>query len=265
MPDSNRSETPAHDLTESGLPSAGIHLARPVRMTVALRVMTYNIQGHAVLKRAKHIGEIVTVIRQLRPDVIGLQEVHRGTHHGRSGDQIEEIASATKMQLFFGRTIERLGGEYGSAVLTTGTIESGVTHPLGGRGEPRNVLSCSVNVRDFRFTFLVAHLAAWFRFHRGSRTEQIRALQEVIHPGLAPFVLVGDFNASPRAPEMQQLIRSENLRLAGEHGERSHALSRQRLDYIFTDPSWSAESSWVVPLGPSDHWPLVADLVSASS
>ena len=51
------------------------------------------------------------------------------------------------------------------------------------------------------------------------------------------------------------------LAIAGEHLEKSHRLSRARLDYVFTDLSWKTEASWVVRIGPSDHWPLIADLV----
>lgn len=231
----------------------------------SLRVMTYNIEGHAVLRRKRHIDEVAAVVRQLRPDVLGLQEVHRGTHSGRSGDQLQQLASATGMELFFGQTIERLGGEYGNAVLTRGSIESGRTWPLGGKGEARSLLECRIAFGGLRFTFLVAHLAAWFRLHRASRAAQIEQLAEVLGTMTPPFILVGDFNTPPRAPEMQKLLRSEHLAIAGEHLEKSHRLSRTRLDYVFTDLSWKTEASWVVRIGPSDHWPLVADLTREGS
>jgi endonuclease/exonuclease/phosphatase family metal-dependent hydrolase len=244
---------------------AFISLASADVSVESLRVMTYNIQGHAVLRRQRHIEDVAAVVRQLRPDVLGLQEVHRGTHSGRSGDQLQQLASATGMELFFGQTIERLGGEYGNAILTRGSIESGRTWPLGGKGEARSLLGCRIALGGLRFTFLVAHLAAWFRFHRASRAAQIEQLGEVLSTIAPPFILVGDFNTPPRAPEMQRLLRDEHLAIAGEHSEKSHRLSRTRLDYVFTDRSWKTEASWVVRIGPSDHWPLVADLVREDS
>jgi endonuclease/exonuclease/phosphatase family metal-dependent hydrolase len=230
-----------------------------------LRVMSYNIQGHAVLKRKQHIREVADVIRQLRPDVVGLQEVHKNTHSLRSGDQIADLAQATGMELFFGKSTSFGGGEYGNAVLARGKIDSGRVHELPGGGETRSILECSVIAGGYTFTIFVAHLAAWFRFSRGTRAAQLERLAEVIHPSKAPYFLVGDFNTGPRSPEMTKLLASEQLRLCGEHVEMSHRLSRTRLDYIFADPSWKTSASWVVRLGPSDHWPLIADVVTAGT
>lgn len=225
-----------------------------------IRVMSYNIEGHAVLKRRRHLEEIGAVIRQMRPDIVGLQEVHRNTHEKRSGDQIAELAASTRMELYFGRSVEGWGGEYGNAILTRGRVLNAEVHPLPGEGEARTVLQSHVEVGDRTYTFVVTHLAAWFRFARGTRASQLQKLGQIIDSTDAPFILVGDFNASPQAREMKSFLAHERLQICGEHVESSHRLSRKRLDYIFSDRACKVRDSWVIRLGPSDHWPLVADL-----
>src|SRR5437762_9208845 len=47
------------------------------RQTRPLLVMTYNIAGHDQLYDSEHIRKIAEVINQVKPDIVGLQEVHR--------------------------------------------------------------------------------------------------------------------------------------------------------------------------------------------
>ncbi|MES1211662.1 MAG: endonuclease/exonuclease/phosphatase family protein, partial [Acidobacteriota bacterium] len=48
-----------------------------------LVVMTYNIAGHDELIDGDHVRKIADEIRRLHPDVVALQEVHRGTWQAR--------------------------------------------------------------------------------------------------------------------------------------------------------------------------------------
>ena len=57
-----------------------------------LKVISYNIQGHAAGRRADHIPKIAETIAALEPDVVGLQEVHCRTRASQLHDQAETIA-----------------------------------------------------------------------------------------------------------------------------------------------------------------------------
>ena len=46
----------------------------------SLKVMSYNIQGHAARGRADFLPKLAEVIAAVKPDVVGLQEVHSRTH-----------------------------------------------------------------------------------------------------------------------------------------------------------------------------------------
>ena len=223
-----------------------------------LRVVSYNIQGHAARTRHDHVPKLAEVVAALNPDVVGLQEVHCGTRAFR-GNQAQLLAEMTGLQLAFGMSCPMDGGEYGNAVLTRGTVRSFRAHPLPGSGEPRSVLQTDIELRDFAFTFFVTHLAAWGRLLRVARLRQIAALGDITARGPLPHVLVGDFNVPPGAEELRVLLSHGHLRPCGEMREVTFPMTRQRLDYVFCDPRWEITGSEVVRRGPSDHWPIVVD------
>ena len=225
-----------------------------------LKVVSYNIQGHAAAKRADHIPKIAATIAELAPDVAGLQEVHCRTRQSGLLDQAEALAKLTGLNLFFGRSCAMDGGDYGNAVLTRGTIESATVHPLPGSGEPRSLLQSRIVIGGAAMTFFVTHLAAWGRLLRGARLQQIASLGDITARAGGPHVLVGDFNVAPAAEELRVLLAHGHLRIAGETREPTFPLTRQRLDYVFCDARWNYAGGEVARRGPSDHWPLVACL-----
>ena len=224
-----------------------------------LRVMSYNIQGHAAARRQDHLPKLAEVIAAVKPDVVGLQEVHCGTRAGPA-HQGESLASLTGLNQWFGRSCAMNGGDYGNSVLTRGTIEAAHVYPLPGSGEPRSVLQTDIALDGMKFTFFVTHLAAWGRLLRVARTRQIAELGDIIARGALPHVLVGDFNVPPAADEMRTLLSHGHLRVCGDMKETTFPMTRQRLDYVFCDPQWEFVAAEVVRRGPSDHWPVVVDL-----
>lgn len=226
-----------------------------------LKVVSYNIQGHAASRRPDHLPKIAETIAALKPDVVGLQEVHCRTKASPDVHQAEAIARRTNMNVWFGRSCAMEGGDYGNAVLTRGTIESARVHPLPGSGEPRSLLESHISFDGTTILFYVTHLAAWGRLLRNARLSQIASLGDITARGADPHILVGDFNVPPSAAEMRELQSHGHLRVAGDMREPTFPMTRQRLDYVFCDPRWEYVSGEVVKRGPSDHWPLVANLV----
>lgn len=225
----------------------------------SLRIMSYNIQGHAAAKRQDHLPKLAEVIAAAQPDVVGLQEVHCRTRVGPV-HQGEALASLTGMNLWFGRSCAMDGGDYGNAVLTRGTVDAAHVYPLPGSGEPRAVLQTDLTVEGVQLTFFVTHLAAWGRLLRMSRLSQIEQLADITARGSLPHVLVGDFNVPPAGEEIQILMSHAHLRVCGDMKEVTFPMTRQRLDYVFCDPRWEFISAEVIRRGPSDHWPIVVEL-----
>ncbi len=224
-----------------------------------LKFMSYNIQGHAAARREDHLPKLAEVIAAVKPDVVGLQEVHFNTRAGPA-HQGEVLAALTGLQHSFGRSCAMNGGDYGNAVLTRGSIEAAYTHPLPGSGEPRSVLQTDIELDGARFTFFVTHLAAWGRLLRNARMRQIATLGDITARGALPHVLVGDFNVPPVAEEISTLLSHGHLRVCGDFKEATFPMTRQRLDYVFGDPRWRFHGQEVIRRGPSDHWALVVEL-----
>jgi endonuclease/exonuclease/phosphatase family metal-dependent hydrolase len=224
-----------------------------------VKIMSYNIQGHAAMRRQDHLPKLAEVIVAEKPDVVGLQEVHWRTRVGPT-HQGEALASLTGMNLLFGRSTIMDGGEYGNAVLTRGEIKSSFVHPLPGSGEPRSLLQTDIHLDGNDLTFFVTHLAAWGRLLRVARKRQIAELGDIIARGSLPHVLVGDFNVPPGADEIRTLLSHGHLRVIGDPRETTFPMTRQRLDYIFVDPRWEALGTDIIRRGPSDHWAITAEL-----
>lgn len=224
-----------------------------------MKLLTYNVQGHAAARRADHLQRIAEVIGDVNPDVACLQEVHCRTR--KSGiDQAEVLARLTGLTLAFGRSCAMDGGDYGNAVLTRGEVTASEVFPLPGGGEPRSVMRSDVIVDGLSLSVFVTHLSAWGRLRRRERLEQIARLGDVTTTSPWPHVLAGDFNVSPGALEIRTLMSHGHLRPAGSMRETTYPLTRQRLDYIFCDPRWRIAGTEVLRRGPSDHWPLLVEL-----
>lgn len=229
-----------------------------------VRVMSYNVGGHGARWSARYLERVAAVIAAAAPDVVGLQEVHRGTRQSRLADQAAELGRLTGMAVHFGRsfTMEK-GGEFGNAVLARGAVLSAAVRPLPGPGEPRTVLSTRLALApaDTEVDFHVTHLAAWGRFGRAARSVQIAGLVETLKQSPGAFILAGDLNAPPGAPEIGALLASELFRKCGDGVAVTHKLLRQQIDYVFAGPGWTTAAHRVIRSGPSDHWPVLVELV----
>lgn len=232
--------------------------ARPVR------VLSYNVEGHAALVRGGHLQEIARVIVEQQPDVVGLQEIHRGTWQSRFRDQAAEIGRLTGMAVHFGKSFGTPlgvgGAEFGNAILTRGALRDAEVVPLPSFGEPRSLLRATVELEGGEFDFMVTHLAAWGGLNRRVRTRQTHCIADHVRAAGRRFVLCGDFNAQPASDELGALFAGDLVRLCGLASEPTYPLLGQRIDYILAGPGWEVGPAAVVKVGPSDHWPIVAEL-----
>jgi endonuclease/exonuclease/phosphatase family metal-dependent hydrolase len=226
-----------------------------------LVVMSYNIEGHASLLSSEHIAEIAKTIRKYNPDIVGINEAHRHTWQARFGDHVEQLRRLTGMNAVFGRSYVFARGEFGNAVLTRGQILSADVHELPGTGEPRTLLETVVRVNGGTVELYVTHTTAWASINQATRDTQLHCINAHVRASRHPFILVGDLNAPPDSAEISRFLDRNVLQLAGDAKEPTHKVMEQRLDYILADPGWQVRSARVLDDGPSDHRPILAELV----
>lgn len=226
-----------------------------------LLVMTYNIEGDAELLKANQMDEIAAVINQVRPDVVGLNEVHRRTWQSRFKDQPARLQALTHMSGVFGRSYDEIGGGFGNAILTRGTIVHHEVHNLPASGEPRSLLEAVIDIDGTRIEMFVTHVAAWASLNSGIRGRQLACAANHVRVSPYPHIMTGDLNAPPQAPEIEEFRRiNTTLQICGEDIGDTQRVMKQRIDYIFADRGWQVRSVRVLDIGPSDHRPVIAEL-----
>jgi endonuclease/exonuclease/phosphatase family metal-dependent hydrolase len=232
-----------------------------------LLVMTYNIEGDAELVKGHgHIEKIAEVINRVKPDIVGLNEVHRHTWQSRFDDQIGDLQALTHMSGAFGRSYSEIGGAFGNAVLTRGAILSAGVHNLPSAGEPRSILVTTIRIDGATVNFDVAHVASWGGLNSEIRGRQLDCVARHVRVSPYPHILTGDFNAPPSADEIKAFrASSTTLAIAGEDLPPTQRTMKKRIDYIFADLGWRVADARVLDTGPSDHRPVIAELVHAQA
>lgn len=222
--------------------------------------MSYNIMGHGTERSARHLENVAAVIRELDPDVAGLQEVHCRTRRSPGIDQAEELGLRTSMKVTFGRSCSMHGGEYGNAILSKQTVRDVSIDLLPGSGERRSLMRATVDLGSKVLRIYVTHLTAWGAFRRAERMSQIEAIRTVIDAETEPFVFVGDLNTTPRTREIVRLLECEGLQQCGGAKMVTHRFTRSCFDYVFAGRGARAVSAQAIRKGPSDHWPVIAEV-----
>ncbi|MBJ6629358.1 endonuclease/exonuclease/phosphatase family protein [Streptomyces sp. I4(2020)] len=242
---------------------------------VPLRVATYNIHAGAGEDQVFDLDRTAAALRDLRADVIGLQEVD--VHWGERSDFTDEaraLAEKLRMRVFFAPIYDldpaAEGGErrqYGVAVLSRHPVLHAENHeitrlstqtpdpvPAPAPGFAEIVIS----VKGVRTHVYSTHLD--YRADPSIRAAQVDDMLGILADGRGPGVLVGDFNAEPSAPELAPLWHT--LRdAAPDAGFTYPAIAPQkRIDLITVSDGITVTGARTHATDASDHRPVVADL-----
>jgi len=223
--------------------------------------MSYNIEGHASLIRSDHIEKIAESINSVKPDIVVLNEVHRRTWQSRFKDHVEQLRLLTHMNAAFGESYQMAGGQFGNAILTRGQIMKTDIFKLPGVGEPRSLLKAIIRIDGGEIDVFGTHLTAWGGINSGPRTEQLQCLVKHVRASPRPHILAGDLNAPPESAEVSSFQKSDAMQICGADIGPTQRLMNERIDYIFADHGWQVRSARTLDIGPSDHRPVIAELV----
>lgn len=245
---------------------------KTIKVGQTIKVMTYNIHHANPPAQANVIdmAAIAAVINAEKPDFVALQEVDKNTKRsGVSLNQAQDLATRTKMTMFFSKSIDYDGGEYGVAVLSRYEITDKIRYALplaqGSTGELRSLAMISVAAEggSGKFYFASTHLEV---SDNASRLAQVNELLRINSGIQAPFVLAGDFNSVPGSESITTLQQGFTAGCISGCPLTSPAVSPARtIDYIFLNQhassAFSVQSYRTASEAlASDHRAVVAEL-----
>src|SRR4030095_2984074 len=144
----------------------------------SLRIVTYNVHKCRGVDRRVRPDRIVEVLRELRPDIVALQEVVSLEGGSREEDQARFVAGELGFHFAFGENQRHKGGRYGNVVLTRFPIQRHQNYDISAGGRERR--GCLRT--DVRFDDSTLHV---FNVHFGTRFfEQRKQARKLFDEGI---------------------------------------------------------------------------------
>jgi endonuclease/exonuclease/phosphatase family metal-dependent hydrolase len=258
-------------LTTETFPSDHAALATgfrwPATPTVTkLRVASYNIRHGAGTDNRIDLVRTAALVKNINPDIIGLQEVDNGAERSGSIDQTTFLADAVSMKhSAFASFMNFQGGEYGLSILSKFPIEKAHEIRLPDGNEPRVALACEVKVSDQQTIMAINVHFDWVK-DDAFRFAQASAVSKFINDLEIPYVLLGDFNDT-KGSRTLNLFSKNTLSVkkpAESHFTFSSIDPSQEIDFIFAAPQhrWALQDCHVFDAPKtSDHRPILGILV----
>lgn len=263
----------------------------------SLQVLCYNIHSGRGTDGAYDLRRVADVIESVDPDIAALQEVDKNYHvpwreSSRSDldDQPELLTTWLDMNSEYFVYIDYAGtedhfdnyedgkGQYGDLILSKYPIVTSTFYPYDAQdndGEYYHfgISETKINANGAHFWFYSVHPTAQ---SVALNKEQQEQLIETTRERELPRILGGDFNARYGIGDNPRQITYEILNdayvdILRQTGDDEYTFpapgrdgNKRRLDYIFASDGVGIGDGNVIshdPPSPSDHRPLVADLM----
>lgn len=206
------------------------------------------------------LGQIVSFIRSVEPDVIALVEVDSGSYRSRKSCQVQAIAKelghfhVVETKYGNGSMANRIPvlNKQGNGLLSKEPIISQQFHYFE-EGVKRLVIEVELE----EVSIFIVHLSLKFKH----RQQQLEHLFRIVSHGNKPVIVAGDFNTFGGGREVQLFLAATGLvdaNLAGLPSHPSHAPKRN-LDFILHSPELLVSNFSIPDIRLSDHAPLICD------
>ena len=241
-----------------------------------IRVVTFNIHHGEGLDGRHNLERIATLVESA--DVVALQEVDRfWGARSEFSDQLGWLAERMQMEAVFGANLDREPAgpgaprrQYGTAILSRLRIDDWV-HTLlesAADDEQRGLLMAYIDVGDDGvLTVANVHLESWSPALRLTQAAQIREVLAAVAP--SEVVLLGDFNATPDAPEIAAmgvgLVDAWAVGGDGDGATFPAPAPGRRIDYVLVSPGLAIRHASVLSTDASDHFAVTVDLTVGAS
>ncbi|HUD11947.1 MAG TPA: endonuclease/exonuclease/phosphatase family protein [Candidatus Saccharimonadia bacterium] len=231
-----------------------------------MKLVSWNIQG------GKNLDGVASVLEQLSPDIVTLQEVKEQDGHNSAELLARRLGYAYRFHPAF--TTERHTPSYtlGNGVLSRLEVISSEVISLSAleeyegssATEPRNASLARVNLPNGELLHVVSsHLAYSKDFERSKpRDRQIANLLKAIS-NTAPVILGLDLNSEPGTSVLQTLTRhfinSDSSSRYSWTNSKVSPPQLHRIDYILRSSDVKQRGFQIIDTDASDHRPLVLD------
>ena len=185
-------ETKASDPgTDSTDPKADSTNSEPA--STALESIELTLANLNIKHGAEGLDKVAEAIREISPEIIGLEEVDVNCERSDHVDEPAVLAELAGYPYYaFAKAIPLGAGEYGTAILSRYPIESFEVTPLdSGNGENRAVGHAVITVEGIRLDVFVTHLSFEDRSVRISQMKTIAGMLKKC----GRYVLLGDLNS----------------------------------------------------------------------
>lgn len=200
-----------------------------------------------------HIAELIA-----NYDIVGLQEIDAGSRRSRYQNQIESLAEQAGFDYWDVQVNRDLGhvAQHGLGILSRWQPRAVSEHKLPGALPGRGALLAEFGGRKTTLAVVVTHLA----LTRGSRNDQLAAIQELIDP-FPHAVVMGDINCNPAELRANPAFAGGKLQLHDVCPPTFPSWRpRRALDHILTTPDLRVTEAEPLDVRLSDHLPIAVQL-----
>lgn len=231
----------------------------PAKKDCDLRLMSYNVRNAIGMDRVTNYRRVASVIADLAPDVVAIQEVDSCTTRSKGFNALQQISKGAGFHWTFAPAIEFGGGKYGIGLLSRETPLSVRSVALPGREEQRALL-----IAEFgSYYYCCTHLSLTAEDRMASLGIILEEMTKL--DSTKDIFIAGDFNARPdsefitaMAEHFDFISGTETFTFPSDNPDRT-------IDYIArykaAGQAFKPRASFVPEASvASDHRPVVCEL-----
>ncbi len=224
-----------------------------------IKVVSFNIHHGTDTNNQPSLDRILTLLQQIKADIINLQEVDMLRPSTGEQKQASFLAQRLGMRFIYGAVREYAQGSYGNAILSRYAITSSRNIILADSKDIRYCLQADIRTHNQTISIFNTHLGL-------SQPARYKHLVDIILPDILsvnnPALLAGDFNAPPSNPEITMVNNFLTDTFIKNSGIQINTFSANnptaRIDYIFVNEYITPLDYYIIDTDVSDHLPVVA-------
>jgi endonuclease/exonuclease/phosphatase family metal-dependent hydrolase len=231
-----------------------------------MRLASFNIKNGVSEGGTCDPDALVGACRQLRADVLALQEVDRAVPRSNGADQTAIVAAGCGLTGLYAPARPLDGGEYGNALFARGSLDdvSRVRLPNQPGHEERAAVLARAEVDGRAVSVAATHLQ---NRHGGppptpldaaEQLDQLEVVLDALGRRARPRALLGDLNMPPEV--VVPVLEEAGYVVAESEPTVMVRAPRFRIDYVAVD-GLSVAGSEVLDTDVSDHRALVVEVV----